>query len=893
MAVMAIFRIHMTASFILKPTARVFVCGFLLLCYYSSFTACAAERKLGTNTVPAVVARGLITPQGRVPGTNRLHLALGLPLRNASALTNLLAAIYNPASPEFHHYLKPAEFAARFGPLPTDYAAIIHFAKTNGLTVTATHRSRLLVDVSGRAADVERAFHVQLNRYQHPTESRSFYAPDSEPTVDAALPLLSVSGLDNFALPHPNVQLRPNSALAKVFPNGGSSPYGSYMGGDFRKAYLPGTTLTGAGQNIGLLQYDGFYPIDITNYETAIGLTSNVPQIVVVPVDGGVTTPGDGDAEVSLDIEMVMSMSPGVSNIYVYEAPSDTSLWVDVLAQMAEDDAANQLSCSWAGGSPQPLAEEIFQVMAAQGQSFFNASGDSAAVTGVFPFPCDSPNITIVGGTTLTTDTNGNYGSETVWNTGADLGSSGGVSTFPIPIWQLGLNPEAAGGSTTLRNLPDVALTADNVYLKYGNGLTANAVGTSCASPLWAAVTALLNQQAAQLGQPPVGFLNPTLYAIARGTNYPTVFHDIVTGNNTNSSSPANYFASVGYDLCTGLGSPNGTNFINAVNTLDPLGLLPATAFTISGPVSGPFTATNQLILLTNGSGTSLNWALGTSASWMTASPTSGTLTGFGTTAVNLALQNVRSLPAGDYVDVLEFTNKSLNRVQVAELSLLVGESIVVNGGFETGDFTGWTLVGDTIIGDSVFNVVATDFDFPDLVHSGNYGAFLGEGGYAATLSQTLATIPGQKYLVSCWLDNPVSGATQTFSAAWDGTNYVSLINPPAFTWSNFQFTVVATLTNTVLQFAAENDPNYFGFDDVSVTPVPAVAFAGFAANSNTFQLGWNSLAGLNYQVQFKTNLAQPAWQNLSTMTAVTNTAYLVDTNANNAQRFYRLELLP
>ncbi|HEX7570561.1 MAG TPA: protease pro-enzyme activation domain-containing protein, partial [Verrucomicrobiae bacterium] len=339
----------------------------------------AAEQRLASGHVPRVVARGQVASLGRVPGTATLRLALGLPLRDRAGLTNLLAALYNPASPEFHNYLTPAEFTARFGPTPADYAAVIRFAKTNGLTVTTTHPNRLLVDVTGQAADVERAFQVRLNSFRHPSEQRNFFAPDAEPAVDALLPVFHISGLDNFSRPHPQLHVLPIVPAANVAPRGGSSPGGGFMGNDFRQAYVPGTALTGAGQNVGLLQFDDFYAADITNYANTIGLTSNVPQIVVVPVDGGVASPGGGigSLEVALDIEMVLSMSPGVSNVYVYEAPNNGSLWVDLLSRMANDNLAKSLSCSWGGGGPNPVAEQIFQQMAAQGQTFFNASGDS------------------------------------------------------------------------------------------------------------------------------------------------------------------------------------------------------------------------------------------------------------------------------------------------------------------------------------------------------------------------------------------------------------------------------------------------------------------------------------------------------------------------------------
>jgi hypothetical protein len=129
------------------------------------------------------------------------------------------------------------------------------------------------------------------------------------------------------------------------------------------------------------------------------------------------------------------------------------------------------------------------------------------------------------------------------------------------------------------------------------------------------------------------------------------------------------------------------------------------------------------------------------------------------------------------------------------------------------------------------------------VVHSGNYGAFLGENGYAATLSQTLPTVPGQHYLVSFWLDDLIPGSVQSFNAFWNGTNLTSLLNPPAFTWSNFLTVVTASDTNSLLEFDVENDPSYFGLDDITATPVttglPPVA------TSQTVTLEENGTANL------------------------------------------------
>ncbi|PWU17641.1 MAG: hypothetical protein C5B50_11005, partial [Verrucomicrobia bacterium] len=595
-----------------RGSSRLF--GQFIFIVLALGTACAlaGERQVIKGHVPAAVSR--LQPIGHLAATNRLRLAIGLPLRNQDQLNKFLEDLYNPASPNYRKYLTPEQFTERFGPAQMDYDAVIAFAKTSGLIVTAQHPNRIVLDVEATAAQIERVFHVTLRLYQHPTESRTFFAPDIEPSVDLAIPILHIEGLDNYSIPHPKlVPLLPNeinasspvtpddqfkvqgskfkvqgsvshslahslthsparpsflsSSLApRPSPLGGQGTNGTYAGSDFRAAYAPGVALTGSGQNVGLLQFDGFDPGDVVRYETNFSLP-NVP-LTVVPVDGGVSTLGADAAEVCLDIEMVISMAPGVSRIYVYEAPNP-SPWADLLSKMANDNAARQLSCSWGGGGPDPTSEEIFLQMDAQGQTFFNASGDSDAFTGSIAFPEESTNIVQVGGTTLTTSgPAGSYISETVWNRNNGIGSSGGISTYyGIPGYQFGVSMVSNQGSTTFRNVPDVALTAENVFVFFGSGQYGGFGGTSCAAPLWAGFTALINQQAAAAAQGSVGFLNPALYALGRGVGYASSFHDITNGNNTSSSSPNQFYAVAGYDLCTGWGTPSGSNLINALTT--------------------------------------------------------------------------------------------------------------------------------------------------------------------------------------------------------------------------------------------------------------------------------------------------------------------------------------
>jgi subtilase family serine protease len=975
----------------------------------------SAPRQLLRGYVPEAVQRFHLQPAGRPAASRQLTLAIGLPLRNEPALDELLREIYDPASPAFRRYLTPEQFAERFGPAAQDYQAVMDFAQANGLKVAGTHLSRLVLEVQGSVADVERAFHVTLRTYRHPHEARDFYAPEAEPALDLPVPVLHVSGLDNYSLPHPAGRLKKelSDSAAKVTPNAGSGFLGSYRGSDFRAAYVPGTSLTGSGQSVALVQFDGYYSNDIALYISRAGLTNYPISLTNVPVNGGVGTPGGNNAEVCLDIEMVIAMAPGVSKIIVYEAPNGLTAWSTILSSIADDtvNLARQISCSWGGGTADPTAEEIFKQMAVQGQSFFNASGDSDAFTGSIPFPSESTNITLVGGTTLsTTGPGGAYVSETVWNAGGGSGSSGGISTtYGRPVWQQDINMTTNQGSTTMRNIPDVALTGDNVYVVYNNGSAGIFGGTSCASPLWAGFMALVNEQAAAVGRPSVGFVNPFIYAIGLSNSYNACFHDVTTGNNTWSGSPTLFYATNGYDLCTGWGSPAGTNLINSlVGFTDPLGVTPSTNFiavcipggafnvtsqnyaltnwgtaalnwsvistsgwlNVSGtsgtltaggaasnvtvsltssttnlaigsyvatvwfsnatthitqgrqfklsvvnplqitpstgfvstaPVVGsPFSVTAQNYTLTNIGIASLNWSLINTSSWLAASPGSGTLTPGGpATTVAAGLTPVAStLVAGLYSTTLVFTNTTGHLAVALPFTLSIGQSVLQNGGFETGDFTSWTLDGNG----PDYNLVDNGSVTAVTPHSGTYFAALGEPYTIAYLSQILSTVPGQNYLLSFWLNNDVGGNIlnpEKFSANWNtnaGTTNTlfSLTNPASFSWTNLQFIVVATGTSTTLQFGSQNSPDWFALDDVNVWPIPNPSFRSVVkTNGNNIVFSWNTLAGLGYVVQYSTNLVKTNWVSLSTNTATGPVLTYTNAYGSDPRRFYRIRQLP
>src|SRR5271157_3524107 len=272
-----------------------------------------AGRQVLPGHLPAVVAR--LQPVGDLPETNRLSLAIGLPLRHQDALNSLLRDLYDPAGPRYRQFLKPQEFADRFGPSEEDYRALIAFARARHLQILRAHPNRLLLDVAASTADLREVFHVNMKLYRHPSEPRSFYAPDAEPSIDLGVPLLRVSGLDNYVLPRPRLRRGGGGGPRS---HTGSGPGGQFMGNDFRAAYAPGVALDGSGQSVALVEFDTYYTNDILAYETLAGLPS-VP-ITNVIVDGFGGPPGTGNIEVALDIDMALSMAPGLSQVLVYEA---------------------------------------------------------------------------------------------------------------------------------------------------------------------------------------------------------------------------------------------------------------------------------------------------------------------------------------------------------------------------------------------------------------------------------------------------------------------------------------------------------------------------------------------------------------------------------------------
>ena len=539
-----------------------FACAAAFL--FFTIPAQAQPQSLMTRHVREVILNGQAQSVGRLPATESVRFDIVLALRHQPELENFLQELYDPSSASYRHFVTVPEFTERFGPSQEDYDAVIRFAEANGFTVVGGSRDAMDVQLVASVAAIERAFHVTMGVYQHPTENRTFYAPNREPTVDLPFQLWHISGLDNYSIPRPALVHRDLKVKSDVVK--GSCPSNSYCGSDMRAAYYGGTALTGSGQNIGLLEYAGFDLADVNTYYKNAGQTRTA-AVTGVSTDGSslacLASQGCDDTEQTLDITQALGMAPGVTTVYVFVSDnSDTAL---LSSMSTHSPLPLNLSSSWTWGPSDPSTDDpFFERFAAQGQSYFQAAGDSGAYTPSSQevFPADDDHVTVVGGTDLqTSSAGGPWSSETAWVDGG-----GGYFTpdaIPIPSWQqlAGVITKANEGSTTLRNSPDVSAEANFDFYVCADQTTCTANlygGTSFAAPMWAGYLALVNQQAAADGNTPPGFINPIIYPLGVGSSYDSDFHDITNGNN-------GFPAVTGYDLATGWGSPNGTSLINAL----------------------------------------------------------------------------------------------------------------------------------------------------------------------------------------------------------------------------------------------------------------------------------------------------------------------------------------
>ncbi len=554
------------------PRVGLLSAGILL----AALSGCSPGAATGTVRVPVLVASA--APADRFHALLARSRDLGpLPPATAVSFVALLrdpasrsgaariAAIYNPHSSLFGHYESAGEWARRFGPSPALVARVQAMMRRSGITASwRAGDSWMLLNGSARA--VERTFHVRIHRYRA-LSGRRFYAAPHDPVIPAVL--------DSFFAGTGHLSSYPDRRI-RVVPIAGLRPT------DLQTAYdispLRSRHLDGSGETIVFIEIDGFHQSDFDVFTQHFGLPAMHPAIAAGPRLSNV----DGEAE--LDMEVAHEIAPG-AKLRVYNCSSSCSSgdMVSLENQAVRQNPRGIINislggCESAEGRGLVDAENsAFTEADALGESVFAASGDNGAFTcldqnwGAPPgpgaigvsAPASSPGVTAVGGTRLSLHTNGTWYREEVWeNPPATAGSGGGISAyFARPSWQRGPGVRNSYDGSGRRELPDVAADADpagSAQIVINGHLTA-AGGTSQAAPIWAGMTALMNQYLKQRGESSAGFLNPVLYALTAGKPAYPPFHDVTIGTNLV------YPATPGYDLASGLGTPDAWNLVRDI----------------------------------------------------------------------------------------------------------------------------------------------------------------------------------------------------------------------------------------------------------------------------------------------------------------------------------------
>jgi kumamolisin len=507
---------------------------------------------------------------GPAKPTGRASFLLTLRDPGAAKRNAEIAAMYDPSSPQFGHFASKAQLN-HLGPSRAVADRVLRFLRRRGLDATWTPGDTW-VSISGTVSVLHRTFGVSVRRYRAPSGG-IYEASATDPRIPAAL-RHDVSGSSHLA--------------TAVWQRGHTVPSGGMSPSDISKAYdispLRSQHVDGSGETVTFFEIDGFRQKDLDAYTKKFGLSA------IKPVLKGPALQPQGEAE--MDIEVVHAIAPG-AKIVVYDE-NQNAVANSVNSQSAFEDKLvgyqrtivnankNSIISNSVGGCANVLGkgvattlESIYARADALGEAWFAASGDSGAYdclqnlekSGSPPakrdigvdIPSSEPGVTGVGGTRIGVNGNGTWHNEVTWEGPVETsGGGGGVSTyFGRPSWQ-----KAPGTSNTqvnphnMRSVPDVSAIADPASsgTYYIDGQMTQEGGTSQAAPIWAAIMALADQYLRTHGGHRLGFANPALYALARSSQPYPPFHDVTVGNNLL------YSATKGYDMATGLGTPDAWN---------------------------------------------------------------------------------------------------------------------------------------------------------------------------------------------------------------------------------------------------------------------------------------------------------------------------------------------
>ncbi len=501
-----------------------------------------------------------------LPGSNRdapVHDRIG----NANPETRATVTVYLRGTEPPPGRLSREEYRAAHGAAGEDVQAVRQFAADHGLSVGNVDLAWRSIELSGPVGSIASAFEATIALYRSPS-GEPYRGRVGGLTLPAELDgiVTGVFGIDERPQAQPHFRFRRRASLAAQSTQ--------FSPPQVAAAYSFPKGLTGSGQSVAIIELGGgFREDDLSDYFSSLGIA--LPSVHAVSVLKGENRPGkpDGpDGEVMLDIEVLGSVAPG-AGISVYFAPNTDQGFIDAVTTAVHDTThrPSVISISWGSAESTWTAqamqqmEQAFAAAAAMGVTVTVAAGDNGSGDGVndgladVDFPASAPHALACGGTSLQLSTTGQIINETAWNDGTGGGAGGGgVSVvFPVPSYQQNANiPQSANpGGTTGRGVPDIAGDADpdTGYTVRVDGETMTVGGTSAVAPLWAGLIALLNQS---LGQP-VGFLQPFLYSVAGMA----ALHEITSGSN------GAYSAHAGWNACTGLGSPDGTDLLTALKS--------------------------------------------------------------------------------------------------------------------------------------------------------------------------------------------------------------------------------------------------------------------------------------------------------------------------------------
>jgi kumamolisin len=529
-----------------------------------------------TNTAPGIFGRTLASVAARHAGV------LALIAAGVMVFVSDLRPGFDSAGTITGPYAYLLASSADLGPShrsDTQLTAALHgssrpqslfgWANGNGLAVRWQPGAQWAI-VEGAAQKVARALDVDVHDYRG-QRGQVFYASPQQPAVPEPL-RGEVAEFGRILGYTPHHMSRPDFKLD--VPDKGLSP--NALRNTYNADDLTAQGFTGKGVTIVFFAFDGFEQADLDTFAGTYGLPQFTPTVV-----GG--QPGEPRGETTMDLEVAHAVAPDARKVVINARPTvEGDGAYEKIGQMFADadrqfpGAVWSFSIGW-GCDKLLTAADLAPVRSAlatalsHGTTAFNASGDLAGLEckggddwssppGEADIGLDSvaslPEMVDVGGTTLSTDANGAWLAEQAWfDVPLSLGTGGGVSSlFDRPEWQRGVLPEV---DPSRRLTPDVSAVADpftGVQIIF-KGTQVVGGGTSQSAPIWAGLAAVMNQYLTANGGRLIGDLNPLLYRIAEGAPLPA-FRDVTLGGNAVAD------AGPGYDLATGLGTPDVDNLV-------------------------------------------------------------------------------------------------------------------------------------------------------------------------------------------------------------------------------------------------------------------------------------------------------------------------------------------